>query len=406
MDFNDTPKQAEFRAKCRDWLDANANIKDESKPKSISSAAENDLETIIKRAKDWQKKKYEAGWAMLHWPEEYGGINATPIERIIWTQEQAKFDVPGSIFEIGLGMCGPVLMEYATEEQKKRYLPPMAEGKEIWCQLFSEPSAGSDVAGLRSKAEKDGDDWIINGQKVWTSYANECDMIFTLVRTGPQEPKHDGISFLLIDMDQSGVETKPIKLISGNSPFCETFFTDAIVPKKNLVHKLNKGWDVAKNLLQHERKMLASMGLGGSKAASKGKTGSGLATLSKKYVEVKEDKIVDEGLRQKIAKCDMNAHAFSLTLKRASEEAKNSNHGPSAATSIFKLYGSEHNKQKYEIMLEAMGTQGLGWEGGEFGPEELAITREWLRTKANSIEGGTSEVQLNVISKRVLDLPQ
>jgi len=303
-------------------------------------------------------------------------------------------------------MLGPALLEYASEEQKMEHIPKIIKGEVRWCQGYSEPGSGSDLASLKTKAVEDGENYIVNGQKVWTSYANECDMIFTLVRTGAQEPKHEGISFLLIDMDQSGVETKPIKLISGASPFCETFFTDAVVPKKNLVHKLNKGWDVAKNLLQHERKMLASMGLGGSKAASKGKTGSGLATLSKKYVEVKEDKIVDEGLRQKIAKCDMNSHAFSLTLKRVSEEAKNSNNGPSAATSIFKLYGSEHNKQKYEIMLEAMGSQALGWEGGEFGPEELAITREWLRTKANSIEGGTSEVQLNVISKRVLDLPQ
>ena len=275
--------------------------------------------------------------------------------------------------------------------------------------LFSRYQASiSDLASLKTKAVEDGDNFIVNGQKVWTSYADECDMIFTLVRTGPQEPKHNGISFLLIDMDQPGVETKPIKLISGKSPFCETFFTDAVVPKANLVHDLNKGWDVAKNLLQHERKMLASMGLGGSAAGGKGKgkSGSGLANLSNIYVESSDGKISDEGLRQKIAKSDMDAHAFGLTLRRASEEAKNSNHGPSAATSIFKFFGSEHNKRRYEIMLEAMGTQALGLEGGEFGPEELAVTREWLRTKANSIEGGTSEVQLNVISKRVLDLPQ
>jgi alkylation response protein AidB-like acyl-CoA dehydrogenase len=303
-------------------------------------------------------------------------------------------------------MLGPALLEYASHEQKMEHIPKIVKGQIRWCQGYSEPGAGSDLASLKTKAIEDGDNFIVNGQKVWTSYADECDMIFTLVRTGPLEPKHNGISFLLIDMDQLGVETKPIKLISGKSPFCETFFTDAVVPKTNLVHDLNKGWDVAKNLLQHERKMLASMGAGGSSPKSKGKSGSGLANLSKKYVEENNGKIADEGLRQKIAKSDMDGHAFSLTLKRVSEESKNSNHGPSAATSIFKYFGSEHNKRKYEIMIEAMGTQGLGWEGGEFDPLELAITRDWLRTKANSIEGGTSEVQLNVISKRVLDLPQ
>ena len=171
MDFNDTPDQAKFRAKCREWLEANAELK-ESKS---SVHADSSLEDHLKVAKAWQQKKYEAGWAMLHWPKEYGGIEASPIERIIWGQEEAKFNVPGGIFEIGLGMCGPVMMQYATEDQKDRYLAPMAEGKEIWCQLFSEPAAGSDVAGLRSKAERDGDDWIINGQKVWTSGAHYSD---------------------------------------------------------------------------------------------------------------------------------------------------------------------------------------------------------------------------------------
>ena len=398
---------AVFRDETRNWLEENCppEMKKPMTPHGMTWGGRNCKFTHPDQEL-WLKRLGEKGWTAPTWLKEYGGGGLNFDENKILAEEMNKMGTRMPLASFGLWMLGPALLEYASEEQKMEHIPKIIKGEIRWCQGYSEPGSGSDLASLKTKAIEDGDNFVVNGQKVWTSYANECDMIFTLVRTGPQEPKHDGISFLLIDMDQSGVETKPIKLISGNSPFCETFFTDAIVPKKNLVHKLNKGWDVAKNLLQHERKMLASMGLGGSKAASKGKTGSGLATLSKKYVEVKEDKIVDEGLRQKIAKCDMNAHAFSLTLKRASEEAKNSNHGPSAATSIFKLYGSEHNKQKYEIMLEAMGTQGLGWEGGEFGPEELAITREWLRTKANSIEGGTSEVQLNVISKRVLDLPQ
>ena len=191
MDFNDTPDQAKFRAKCKEWLDSNAKLKDAGKRLNVES----NLEELIAKAKVWQKKKYDAGWAMLHWPKEYGGINATPIERIIWGQEESKYDVPGSIFEIGLGMCGPVMMQYASEEQKERYLPPMAEGKEIWCQLFSEPSAGSDVAGLRSKAVKDGDEWVINGQKVWTSGAHYSDYGILVVRHDPDLEKHKGLTF-------------------------------------------------------------------------------------------------------------------------------------------------------------------------------------------------------------------
>ena len=215
MDFNDTPEQAKFRAKCKEWLDANAELKDTGKRLNVDS----NLEDLISKAKAWQKKKYEAGWAMLHWPKEYGGINASPIERIIWGQEESKYDVPGSVFEIGLGMCGPVMMQYASEEQKERYLPPMAEGKEIWCQLFSEPSAGSDVAGLRSKAVKDGDEWVINGQKVWTSGAHYSDYGIIVTRSDFSAPKHKGLTYFFLDMKSPGVEVRPIKQITGGANF-------------------------------------------------------------------------------------------------------------------------------------------------------------------------------------------
>ena len=398
-----------FRQETREWLEENCPP-EMRKPMTADGACwgGRNFKFTHPDQKLWLERMGEKGWTAPTWPSEYGGGGLNYDENKILAEELFKIGARPALASFGLWMLGPALLEYASHEQKMEHIPKIIKGEIRWCQGYSEPGAGSDLASLKTKAVEDGDNYIVNGQKVWTSYADECDMIFTLVRTGPQEPKHNGISFLLIDMDQPGVETKPIKLISGKSPFCETFFTDAVVPKANLVHELNKGWDVAKNLLQHERKMLASMGLGGSAASGKGKgkSGSGLANLSKKYVESSDGKISDEGLRQKIAKSDMDAHAFGLTLRRASEEAKNSNHGPSAATSIFKFFGSEHNKRRYEIMLEAMGTQALGWEGGEFGPEELAVTREWLRTKANSIEGGTSEVQLNVISKRVLDLPQ
>ena len=222
------------------------------------------------------------------------------------------------------------------------------------------------------------------------------------MRTGPQEPKHDGISFILIDMDQPGVTTKPITLISGKSPFCETFFDDAIAPKKDLVGGFNKGWTVAKRLLEHERTMISAMGLSGRSEG--GQKSSGLAEMSKKYVGTDADnKISEPGLRSKIAKHDLNSRAFGLTMQRVGEETKVGS--PSPAAAMGKYYGTEHNKLRYELMLEAMGTKGIGWDGESFSMEELAITRDWLRTKANSIEGGTSEVQLNVISKRVLGLP-
>ncbi len=358
-------------------------------------------------AKLWLERMGEKGWTCPTWPKEYGGGGLNFEENKILQEELMAIKARPALSSFGIWMLGPALLEFASEEQKKEHIPNIVKGKIRWCQGYSEPGSGSDLASLKTKAEEDGDNYVVNGQKVWTSYADECDMIFTLVRTGPLEPKHDGISFLLIDMDQPGVTTKPIKLISGKSPFCETFFDNAIAPKDNLVSELNKGWTVAKRLLQHERNMIAGMGLGGGGSAKKAKSNtSGMAVLSKKYAGEENGKIANPALRQKIASFDMNSHAFSLTMRRASEEGKSSNSGPSPASSMFKYYGSESNKLRYELMLEAMGTRALGWEGEEFGPEELAITREWLRTKANSIEGGTSEVQLNVIAKRVLELPQ
>ena len=224
MDFKDNPEQASFRKNCREWLEKNAKLKIGVEKNEFANV------DFLQAAKDWQKKKYDAGWAMLHWPKEYGGIAASAIERIIWSEEESKFDVPRGIFEIGLGMCGPVMMEYASEEQKARFLPPMAEGKEIWCQLFSEPSAGSDVAGLRSKAVQDGDNWIINGQKVWTSGAHFSDYGILVVRHDANLEKHKGMTFFFIDMKSPGIDVKPIKQITGGSSFNEVYFNEAVVP--------------------------------------------------------------------------------------------------------------------------------------------------------------------------------
>ena len=295
----------------------------------------------------------------------------------------------------GLWMLGPVLLQYGNEEQKREHLPKIVRGEIRWCQGYSEPGAGSDLAGLQTRAVEDGDDYVINGQKVWTSYANHADWIFCLVRTDTSV-KHEGISFILFDMESEGVTTKPIKLISGESPFCETFFDDVRVPKKNLVGRLNGGWEIAKALLQHERANISAGGFTGSAAVP-------LQDVAKTYLGEADGQIADAVARDQVAQHLMNGHGFQLTLKRSAEQAK-AGMGPGAASSIFKSYGAELNKKKYDLLVELLGSQGLGWEGDGFEDSELRTVRDWLRSKANSIEGGTTEINLNVVAKRVLGL--
>ena len=390
-----------FREETRDWLEANCP-QEMRKPGDVAWGGRN-AQFSHPDQKIWLERMGEKGWTCPTWPSEYGGGGLSKEENKILQEEMGAIGARPPLGSFGIWMLGPALLEFANEEQKKEHLPPIVRGEVWWCQGYSEPGSGSDLASLSTKAVEDGDNYVINGQKIWTSYADKADKIFCLVRTGPQEPKHDGISFLLIDMDQPGVTTRPITLISGKSPFCETFFDDAKAPTKDLVGGLNKGWTVAKRLLEHERTMISAMGLSGGGDGSK-KTKSGLAEIGKKYVGIDADqKISDKALRRKVAMHDLNSRAFGLTMQRVGEETKVG--APSPAAAMGKYYGTEHNKLRYELMLEAMGTQGVGWDGEGFSMEELAITRDWLRTKANSIEGGTSEVQLNVISKRVLGLP-
>ena len=390
-----------FREETRNWLENNCPP-EMRKPGDIAWGGRN-AQFSHPDQELWLQRMGEKGWTCPTWPSEYGGGGLTKEENKILQEEMSAIGARSPLGSFGIWMLGPALLEFATEEQKKEHLPPIVRGEVWWCQGYSEPGSGSDLASLSTKAVEDGDDYVINGQKIWTSYADKADKIFCLVRTGPQEPKHEGISFLLIDMDQPGVTTRPITLISGKSPFCETFFDDAKAPKKDLVGGLNKGWTVAKRLLEHERTMISGMGLSGGGDGSK-KTKSGLAEIGKKYAGTDaSQKIADYALRRKVAMHDLNSRAFGLTMQRVGEETKVG--APSPAAAMGKYYGTEHNKLRYELMLEAMGTQGIGWEGEGFSVEELQITRDWLRTKANSIEGGTSEVQLNVISKRVLGLP-
>ena len=390
-----------FRAEARSWLEANC-------PASMRTATPEaeviwggrKQDWINPDSKIWLERMAERGWTVPMWPTQYGGGGLSIDEDIILQAEMRHINSRSPLQSFGIWMLGPALLEFASEEQKLHYLPQIARGEVRWCQGYSEPNYGSDLAGLQTKAEDKGDYYLVNGAKIWTSYADEADWIFCLVRTDLQAPKHEGISFLLFDMESEGVTTSPIPLISGASPFCQTFFDDVKVPKHHLVGELNKGWTIAKRLLQHERQMIS--GIGGNSAL--GGSGTRLEDIAKQYLGEDNGRIGDPAARADVCEHRINDRAFQLTMARSTEEAKAGGADANLA-SIFKFYGTEQNKRKYERLLELMGTQAVGWDGEDFSGKELATTRQWLRSKANSIEGGTSEVQLNVIAKRVLGLP-
>ncbi|MEQ9143599.1 MAG: acyl-CoA dehydrogenase family protein [Parvibaculaceae bacterium] len=388
----------QFREETRAWLEENCPPSMRTPmPEDESPWGGRNAKWKNPESKQWLDAMASRGWTAPTWPKEYGGGGLSKEENKILQQELRRIKARPALMSFGIWMLGPALLEFANEEQKKEHLPKIVRGEIRWCQGYSEPGAGSDLAGLQTKCEDKGDHYLVNGQKIWTSYADKADWIFALVRTDTSV-KHEGISFLLIDMETDGVEARPITMISGASPFCETFFTDVKVPKDNLVGELNKGWTIAKRLLQHEREMISGMGMGS------GGGGGGLADIAKEYIGESNGRISDATVRDAVARQKMDSHAFGLTLQRTTEEAK-AGQGTGAASSIFKYYGTELNKRRNELIIELLGTQGLGWEGDSFTPEELSATRSWLRSKGNSIEGGTTEVQLNVISKRVLGLP-
>ena len=347
-------------------------------------------------SKVWMERCAAKGFTVPTWPEAYGGAGLDVSEAQILRQEMQRIKARTPLVGMGLSMIGPALLEFGTDEQKAEHLPKIASGEIWWCQGYSEPNSGSDLASLQTRAVSDGDEYVINGQKIWTSGADNADWIFCLVRTDPSAPKHNGITFILFDMDQPGVSVKPIKLISGLSPFCETFFEDARALKSNVVGRVNEGWTVAKRLLQYERTMIGG-GDGGN-------TRTPIAEVAKTYLGKTGEKLADPEIRQEITQHAMDDRAFGLTVRRTLEESQ-STKAPSFVSSMFKLYGTEQNKKRSELLLKAMGSQMLGWQGEGFEVDELDATRAWLRTKANSIEGGTSEVQLNIIAKRVLSLP-
>ncbi len=385
-----------FRVETRAWLEANC-------PPEMRQPLQGEAD-VVWGGRDasldppqrlWLERMGGRGWTVPDWPESYGGGGLDPAETKILRGEMAELGCRNPLNSFGISMLGPALLRYGTEAQKREHLPPIARGEIRWCQGYSEPGAGSDLAGLQTSAEDAGDHFVVNGQKVWTSYADRADWIFCLVRTS-REQKQGGISFVLFDMKTPGVSTKPILLISGSSPFCETFFDNVKVLKSNLVGPLNGGWEVAKYLLGHEREMISGMGLG-----HRGQKSVGEIAVDQVGREA-DGRLDDPVLRGRIALFEVRAAAFRAMSERFIDELK-AGRAHAAQPSMMKYYGTELNKQRHELLMAAGGSDALEWDseasrGG-------ARARDWLRTKGNSIEGGTSEIQLNIIAKRILELP-
>ncbi len=391
-----------FRAQTRAWLLANAP------PTAFTPLAEQEEPCWGGRqasypnpeVKQWLDVMAARGWTAPTWPTLYGGGGLGDEEARVLAQEMRALHLRPPLVGFGLTMIGPTVLQLGSEALKRAHLPPIVRGEIRWCQGYSEPGAGSDLASLQTRAVIDGDDFLLTGQKVWTSYADRADWMFLLVRTDPTAAKHEGITFILMDMASPGVSVKPIKLISGYSPFCETFLDHVRVPRTQVLGEVNKGWSVAKALLGHERTMIAelSKGLGGEGAARSP------VQLARDVLGLRDGVLADASVRHRLAQVEMDQRCLDWTLARARDTAQ-TGHTPGPETSIFKFYGTELNKRRRELMVSILGPHGLGWEGDGFEPEELAVTRAWLRSRANSIEGGTSEIQLNIIAKRVLGLP-
>lgn len=386
-----------FREEIRLWLEMNAPVSMRlSMPPAETPWAGRKGRFPNPETRDWLQLMADKGYTAPHWPVEYGGAGLNAAQADILRQEIAALGLRDPLWSFGLWMLGPILLEYGTEAQKRSFLPAIARGETRWCQGYSEPGAGSDLASLRMRAEDGGDHWLLNGQKVWTSYADEADWMFCLVRTDRDAPKHKGISFILVEMTSPGIETRPIRLISGDSPFCETFFDDVSVPKENMVGPVGSGWTIAKKLLEYERQNVSAIGFGGDRSVS-------LSDYGRKHHAAVNDRIVDPVLRHRIAKAMMYERAVDLLTVQAQREANDGRVG--FATSIVKYASARINRERDDLAIDIAGLAGVGWEGEGFTPADLAMTRKWLRSKANSIEGGTSEIQLDIIAKRVLGLP-
>jgi len=396
MDMQTDPLEA-FRREARGWIDTNLPPSLRADPDAVTEAlmggAEPREDVVL-----WRERLADRGWGVPTWPTEWGGGGLDRPHAQILAQEMTRSGARNPIGGMGVGMFGPTLLEYGDEEQKTKHMPGIVRGTVRWCQGFSEPGAGSDLASLQTKAEDRGDHFLVNGQKIWTSGGQYADWCFCLVRTDPKN-KHEGISFLLIDMRSPGVEVRPIVLISGSSPFCETFFTDVKVPKENLMGGLNRGWAIAKRLLQHERN-----GMGTRSSAAAGQEPLRVEDMAKTHVGVDgQGRIADPDLRARIIRHLMEAVTLRQTVQRQAAEAK-AGQGPSATTSIMKNVSMKVAQDRLELLIEVMGVDGLGWMGEGFSPDGLEITRNWLASKAFTIYGGSTEIQNNIIAKRILGL--
>ena len=386
----------EFRKETSDWLEENCPVSMRGQTKDIAELywGGRNSDFTSEDQKIWFKRMHDKGWIVPYWDKKYGGGGLSPLENKILAEEMTRLRCKQPLFSFGISMLGPALLKFATEEQKGHYLKDIVDAKIRWCQGYSEPNAGSDLAGLQMKAVDKGDHFLVNGSKIWTSYGDNADWIFCLVRTNTEVKKQEGISFLLIDMNSEGVEARPIQLISGKSAFTETFFDDVKVPKENLVGELNKGWTIAKYLLTHERQMIGGIGEADQKFSTR--------DVVVDAVGLHNGVLNDSILRTELVTHEMNLAIYDMTIERAIDEAKAGNNS-GAASSLFKYFGTELNVEAMEIIMTAGGMDELAIEGEA--TSNGFIAKRFLRSKGNTIEGGTSEIQLNIISKNILGLP-
>jgi acyl-CoA dehydrogenase len=378
-----------FRDEVRDWLAENC-------PEDVRVGSRDRLSRT--RYDDWLRALGTRGWTAPGWPVQYGGGGLDREHQKILAQEMREIRAPAP-GGFGLNMLGPTLLEIGTEQQKRRHIPPITRHELIWCQGYSEPGAGSDLAGLQCRAVLEGDEYSVTGQKIWTTGAPHADWIFCLVRTDPDAPKHEGISFLLFPMKQPGVQVSPIRLIDGSEHFAQVFFDNARARADDVVGPVNGGWTVAKRLLQHER------GVSNPEGRAADVKRQGLIELAREQQGDGEGRVRDAALRERIAQHELDSQAFGLTMLRAGEEARVGQAGRAIA-SMSKYYWSELGKREQDIAMQLLGTRGLGWSGDGYASSEIARTRRWLITRADSIWGGTSEIQRNIIAKRVLMIPE
>ncbi len=388
----------DFRQETRAWLEANCPPSQRTPtPEGELVWGGSQVEFSSEDQRLWFERMRDKGWFCPDWPTEYGGGGLSPAELAVLESELRRLKCRPAQINLGIWMLGPVLLEYGSEQQKRDLLTPMARGEIRWCQGFSEPNAGSDLASLKTSARDEGDHFVVNGTKIWTSYGDKSDWMYALVRTDASAPKHLGISLIVLDMRSPGITVSPIDLISGKSAFCQVFFDNVKVPKSQLIGPLNGGWTLGKSLLQHERKAMSKFG------ETSLPNHFHLLPLVERYLP-QSSAPADIALRARALACAMDEHAYGLTVQRMGEEAR-SGQDISGLMAIMKLVHSEQDREKFEILLDALGYHALGWEGDAFSGEELAITKAWLNGFALTIAGGASEVQLNVIAKRVLGLP-